>query len=127
MSIYVLDTHALLWYLADDPRLGLRARAVLGDPEATLIIPAIVLAEAKDLAHKGRFDRTLEDVVAVIETDPRCLVYPIDLDVVKQAPASLDIHDSLVVGVALAQLAPVDGVITRDQEITSSGLVPAIW
>ena len=129
MSTYVLDTHALVWYLADDPRLGSRADAIFGDPDVILVIPAIVLAEIKDLAHKGRFAQTLEDVLAVIGSDPRCLVHPIDLDVVTKAPVLLDIHDSLVVGVALAlaQTMPVDGVITRDQAIVDSGLVPVIW
>ncbi len=28
----LLDSHALLWFLTDDPRLGVRARDVLSDP-----------------------------------------------------------------------------------------------
>jgi PIN domain nuclease of toxin-antitoxin system len=41
--VYVLDTHALVWYLTNDRRLGAQADAVLNDPGVTLIIPAIVL------------------------------------------------------------------------------------
>lgn len=127
MTVYVLDTHALVWYLTNDRRLGLQTEVVLNDPGVTLIIPAIVLAEIKDLARKGRFAQKLEDVLAVIESDPRCLVHPIDLEVVRAAPMQLDIHDSLIVGVALVQASAVDGVLTCDQAITSSGLVPVVW
>lgn len=125
--MYVLDTHALVWYLTDDRRLGAQAEAVLNDPDSTLIVPAIVLAEIKDLARKGRFAQTLEDVLVVIETDPRCLVYPIDLDVIRAAPVQLDIHDSLIVGVALVQANAIDGVLTCDLAITNSGFVPVAW
>lgn len=127
MTVYVLDTHALVWYLTNDRRLGAQAEAVLNDSGVTLIIPAIVLAEIKDLARKGRFVKTLDDVLAVIESDPRCLVHPIDLGVIRAAPMQLDIHDSLIVGVALAQTSAVDGVLTCDQAITNAGLVSVVW
>lgn len=45
---YVTDTHSLLWYLYDVPRLGANARAAfdaINTGEATLLIPVIVLAE----------------------------------------------------------------------------------
>jgi PIN domain nuclease of toxin-antitoxin system len=29
---YILDTHALLWHLGNDPRLGAHAKRVLDDP-----------------------------------------------------------------------------------------------
>ena len=49
---YVLDTHTLLWHLGGDPRLGPKADAILNDPTALLIIPVIVLAEAKHAADR---------------------------------------------------------------------------
>lgn len=127
MKTYVVDTHALVWYLTGDRRLGSQAEAVLNDPDVTLIIPAIVLAEIKDLAHKGRFAQTLGDVLAVIGSDARCRVYPIDLDVVNATPVQLDIHGSLIAGVALVQPDPVDGVLTCDRAIISANLVSVVW
>jgi PIN domain nuclease of toxin-antitoxin system len=53
----VVDTHAALWYLADDPALSARAAAAIdaatiaGEP---IYMPAICLAEAIYLAEKGR-------------------------------------------------------------------------
>lgn len=127
MKTYILDMHALVWYLTNDRRLGAQAEAALEDPDAILIIPAIVLAEIKDLAHKRRLAATLEHVLAVIEADGRCVIQPIDLEVIRAMPVGLDIHDALIVGVALTHIIPVDGVLTCDQAITSAGLVPAIW
>ncbi len=47
--------------------------------------------------------------------------------VVTATPAQLDIHDSLIVGVALVQPMPVDGVLTCDQAIIRANLVPTAW
>lgn len=127
MKTYVVDTHTLVWYLANDPRLGAEAEAILDDRSARLIVPAIVLAEIKHLAHKRHFTQDLDDVLRIINSDPRCLVYPIDMSVVIKAPTGLDIHDSLIVGVALVQREIIEGILTRDEAIAESGFVPAIW
>jgi len=127
VSTYIVDTHALAWFISRDPRLGIQARSILRNPSVRLIIPTIVLAEIKYLAHKGRLSRTLDDVLRVINLDTRCLVYPIDTSVVQAAPLGLDIHDSLILGTALVQRDVVDGILTRDQAITETGLVPTVW
>lgn len=127
MKNYVVDTHALIWYLADDKRLGAQAEAIFDDPDAHLILPAIVLAEIKYLAHKGRFPMSFDDVMRVVQTDSRCAIYPIDWTVVNQSPVGLDIHDGLIVGTALAQTEKIDGVLTADQAIVAIGTVSTIW
>ena len=127
MKTFVVDTHTLVWFLSGSLRLSRAAHTILRDPTVRLIIPAIVLAEIKYLGNRGRFAQTLDDVLRVIGTDPRCLVYPIDLGVVQRAPAALDIHDGLIVGTALAQSTAVEGILTCDEAVTKSGLVPVIW
>jgi PIN domain nuclease of toxin-antitoxin system len=127
MRTYVVDTHTLAWYLDNDPRLGSQAEAVLDNADVHLIIPAIVLAEIKYLGHRGRLTQTLDEVLRVINSDPRCTIYPVDLSVVSKAPFGLDIHDSLIVGTALVQREAVTGILTRDEAIASSGLAPTVW
>ncbi len=63
----------------------------------------------------------------MLAADPRCLIYPIDVAVVDRAPATLEIHDALIVGTALVQSEPVMAILTYDQAITNSGLVPVVW
>jgi PIN domain nuclease of toxin-antitoxin system len=127
MRTFVVDTHALAWFVSRDRRLGARARTVLRDPNVRLIIPAIILAEIKYLAHKGRLTQTLDEVLRVIGSDLRCTIYPVDLSVISKAPLGLDIHDSLIVGTALVQREAITGILTRDEAITSSKLVPTLW
>ena len=127
MRTFIVDTHALAWFVSRDRRLGAKARTVLRDPNVRLIIPAIVLAETKYLAHKGRLTQSLDEVLRVINSDPRCTIYPVDLSVVSKAPLGLDIHDSLIVGTAMVQREAIAGILTRDEAITSSGLVPTLW
>ncbi len=127
MTTFVVDTHALVWFISGDSRLSDKARTILRDPGVQLIIPAIVLAEIKFLAGKGRFAQTLEQVLLALNADPRCLVFPIDLTVIQRMPTDLDIHDGLIVGTALAQAIPVDGILTRDEAITGSNLVTVVW
>jgi PIN domain nuclease of toxin-antitoxin system len=127
MRTFIVDTHALAWFVSRDPRLSDKARTILRDPNVRLIIPAIVLAEIKYLAHKGRLTQTLDEVLRVIGSDPRCTIYPIDLSVVSKAPFGLNIHDGLIVGTALVQREAVTGILTRDEAIASSSLVPTLW
>jgi len=127
MRTFIVDTHALAWFVSRDRRLGAKARTILRDPNVRLIVPAIVLAEIKYLAHRGRLTKSSDEVLRVIGSDPRCTIYPIDLSVVSKAPLGLDIHDSLIVGTALVQRKAITGILTRDEAITSSGLVPTLW
>ena len=39
--IYVLDTHALVWAIENDPRLSAAAKAVMTNPTAEFVIPTV--------------------------------------------------------------------------------------
>ncbi len=52
----LLDTHALLWWLDDDPRLGKKARAAIADPEATVAVSAATVWEVSIKVALGRLD-----------------------------------------------------------------------
>lgn len=51
---FVADTHALLWYLTADTRLGANAKIAMQDPKNQIIIPAIVVAEALYIIEHGK-------------------------------------------------------------------------
>ena len=53
-SRYVVDAHALIWYLESNTRLGSRAKAVLDDAASDLVLPVIALAEAAFVVSKGK-------------------------------------------------------------------------
>ena len=43
---YILDTHALVWYLEGNSRLGRKAKATMAAAESEMVLPLIALAEA---------------------------------------------------------------------------------
>lgn len=52
----LLDTHALLWWLADDPKLGRAAREAIADPDAIVHVSAASLWEIAIKANLGKLD-----------------------------------------------------------------------
>jgi len=54
MTTYLFDSHALFWFLDGDPKLSRRARAVLSEPDATLVASAV---SAWEFANKVRIGK----------------------------------------------------------------------
>ena len=127
---YVSDTHSLLWHLYDVPRLGSRAEAAFREVSAgraTLLIPAIVLAEIVHTVERRRHDIDVNQALDRISEADNCRVIPFDL-VAARALIDLtdipEIHDRIIVAAARDFDAPL---ITRDQTITASGLAEVVW
>jgi len=129
----VADTHALLWYLYNDPRLSNSASSLMDEIEQAgeqIAIASITLAEIVYLVEKGRiralaFDR----IVAVLEQAQTTLVeIPFERTIAiamrridrSQVP---DLPDRIVTATALHLGVPL---ISRDRKIRSS-IVTTIW
>ncbi len=130
MRSYVLDTHALVWYLADDPRLGEKAREILRSKGDRLIVPAIVLAEARYIADARRVPISFQEVLTAITADPSCVVAPVDIVTVSYMPKGLDIHDSLIAATALLYrdlLGEDVSIVTRDERMRETPSLSTVW
>jgi len=130
--ILVVDTHALIWYLEDSPRLGRVARSLLMDPLSRLAVPTIVLAEAHSLEETGRTKLSWDEILSALEADPRFTVFPLTLDVLRRMPKKkgLEMHDAIIcaTSVLLSDLASEDvNVVTKDRRIVESALVNTVW
>jgi len=128
--IYVVDTHAIVWFLEGDARLSKAAYNALINIDAQLVIPTIVLAEITFLYAKHRVTIGLAEVIAYITSAENCVIYPLDETVIDHIPTSLDIHDAIIVATALVfrdVLEENTAVITKDGKIGTSGLVNVIW
>mgnify|MGYP001594432370 CR=1 FL=1 len=58
-SIYVLDTHILIWYFIGSKRLHRKLKDTVEkvrNEDGRLLIPTIVLAEVLDIAEKHRVE-----------------------------------------------------------------------
>lgn len=129
---YVVDTHALLWYLSGSPRLSAAARRVLEDPASELVLPAIALAEACWTVERGRISLSVAEILAAVDRDVRLDVLPLDRDVVARSLGLTPInemHDRQIVATALVLQDAGDAVslLTHDGNITASGLVSILW
>jgi PIN domain nuclease of toxin-antitoxin system len=130
---YVIDTHALIWFLEGNPRLGVNAKTVLSDPDSELIIPATALAEAVWIVAAGKTSiPSAQDLILVVEADPRVMIYPLDKNIIELTISLSDIgemHDRQIAATALvlASKGEVVQLLTCDRNITASGLVPIVW
>ena len=59
----LLDTHALLWWLADDPRLSAPARQAIGDAENPVLVSAASLWEIATKQRIGKMPHLTSDFV----------------------------------------------------------------
>jgi len=62
----LLDTHVLLWWLADDPKLTKAARAIIADPDNEVLVSSVSLWEIAINAALGRIEVELDDLEAAI-------------------------------------------------------------
>ena len=63
----LLDTHALLWWLADDPRLGQAARVLVADPASEVLVSPASLWEIQVKVRVGKLRAELRDILAAME------------------------------------------------------------
>lgn len=130
---YVVDTHALIWFLEGNPRIGADAKIILSEPTSQLVVPAIVLAEAAWIVERGRTSiPSAMDLLSAVEADARVVIYPLNETVVKQSVSVSTIgemHDRQIVATALvlASQNEMVALLTCDRNITASGLVKIVW
>ncbi len=77
----VADTHAFLWHLSQDGRLGKRARRAFEDCDnrkETIVIPSIVLVESMFLCEKQRIGLKFEEILLKLKLASNYKVYPLD-------------------------------------------------
>lgn len=125
----LLDTHALLWWLTDDPRLSATARARIQDPGNTVLVSS---ASGWEIATKHRLgkleirDWNPADLPGDLRRD-RMEVLPISLEHALQAGSLEGPHrdpfDRILIAQSRVEELPV---VTRDPVFGEYG-VDVIW
>lgn len=62
----LLDTHALLWWLADDDQLGARARDLIEDPGNDVLVSVVSLWEIVVKVRVGKLEADIRTVADII-------------------------------------------------------------
>ena len=132
---YILDTHALIWFVEGNQRLSESAKKIIASADSQMVLPLIALAEAAVIIERGR--TTIADVSRFLNrvyTDTRIEIFPLTLDVFKRSltPEGLripELHDRFIVstGLHLQDLGDTVGIIIKDQAITEAGVLATIW
>ena len=128
-AIYVIDTHPLVWYFIDSPKLSAIAKNVFVDIEQGTslgIIPTIVLAEMVHLADKKKIPISITETIAKIHQSTNFGVASLDLTIILlMIPLkTYEIHDRVIVATSQSFGA---SLITRDEFIGKSKIVPCVW
>lgn len=133
MPAIVADTHAIIWYMADDPRLSHSAALALdgasasGDP---ILISSITLVELTYLVEKGRLPAAARHRLIEALSDPEgpYQLAPLDGEVAEAVEhidraAVPDLPDRVIAATAVAWNAPL---VSRDAKIQATQL-QTIW
>ena len=129
LPVYITDTHALWWYLKADARLSAQAADVFRQAaagEATIIVPAIVVAELYFLSVKLHDPvvpaEFLQDLTAfgmvLVDTGRE------QLALLGAFPEIPEIHDRLIAAEAVARGAVL---VTADRLMAASPNVETLW
>ncbi len=125
MNGALADTHALLWWLADDPRLSPRAREVIATGDVPIHFSAASVWEAEIKTAIGKL-AVGDDLLGALEADG-FLELPMTarhaIDAARLPPLHRDPFDRMLV--AQARLEGLE-IITSDQKIADYGAA-VLW
>jgi PIN domain nuclease of toxin-antitoxin system len=130
MDTYVVDTHALAWFVSADQRLSPKATQILIKAEAgevQVLIPTLVLAELTHIAQKKRVKVTTKELLGKINQGDGFTIVSFDFpifQVMLQLPENWDIHDRIIAATASYYQAIL---ITRDDMLRDSSELKTVW
>ncbi len=125
----LLDTHAFLWWIADDPRLSLRARQVMEAADTELFLSAVSGWEIaiKSRLGKLRLPADLEDFIVEQLGINAIQVLPIQMSHALRVYTLPDLHrdpfDRMLVAQSQLERLPI---LTGDPQIAQYP-VTTIW
>jgi PIN domain nuclease of toxin-antitoxin system len=127
---YLSDTHALLWWFTDSPKISSKAAGIFQRCEAgesIIFIPSIVLAEALTIFEKKRVLFNFKALLRKINESDNFLLVALDYQILlammtlKEIP---EIHDKIIVSTAHYLRVPI---ITKDETLQNLRSIKTIW
>jgi PIN domain nuclease of toxin-antitoxin system len=127
------DSHAIVWHMKDSERLSAAAASALIEAEATdgviLSVASLVDLWYVTQTSKAVAEADLAELRQKMSASSELSLQPIDEDVADATTAIprdvlADPWDRFIVATAKVLAVPL---VTRDQAIRDSGLVPTIW
>lgn len=130
MTVYMADTHSLIWVFHKPSKLGENARRIfeeVANGETKLLIPVIVLAELIFTIENKPIKADLDKILNAINNSPNIEFVDFDYESalkLRDLTVIPEMHDRMIVVSAILSKAVL---ITFDQTITESNVVEVIW
>ena len=127
---FVADTHALLWWFTDSPKLGKKAAGIFEECEKgenIVFIPTIVIAEALSIFDKKRISFDFKKLLKRINESEHFVIVSLDYPVLQKMIELTDIpelHDKIIVSTAKYLDLPV---ITKDAVLQDLSHIKTVW
>lgn len=130
MTVYMADTHSLIWAFHKPSKLGNNARRAfeeVANGEAKLLIPVIVLAELIFTIENKPIQADLDKILNAINNSPNIEFVDFDYESalkLRDLTVIPEMHDRMIVVSAILSGATL---ITFDRTITAANVVEVIW
>lgn len=128
---FVTDTHSLVWYMTNDPRLSTKAKVIFQKADNFqdhIFIPCIVFFELLYLAEKKRIIGDFDSFLAMVSSSKNYRIEPLCLPIIeksKRIPRDkvADPWDRLIAATSMHLDVPL---ISKDENLREIGL-EVVW
>jgi PIN domain nuclease of toxin-antitoxin system len=127
---FVTDTHALIWWFTDSPRLSSKASEIFEKCEKgenVIFIPSIVIAESLSIFDKKRVSFNFKNLFRKINDSENFVLIALDYPILQKMIALKEIpelHDKIIISTAKYLNLPL---ITKDNSLRNLTSIKTIW
>lgn len=127
---YVTDTHALLWWFTDSPKISSRASEIFKiceRGESIIFIPSIVIAELISIFDKKRVSFNFRNLFKKVHTSENFILIALDYPILEKMATLKEVpelHDKIIASTAKYLRAPI---ITKDKILQSQPSIRTVW
>ena len=127
---FVTDTHALLWWFTDNPKISPKASAIFEKCEKgenVIFVPSIVIAEALSIFDKKRISFNFKKLFKEIHDSENFTLIALDYPILQKMITLKDItelHDKIIVSTAKYLNLPI---ITKDETLQNHPNIKTFW
>lgn len=128
---YVTDTHSIIWFMTDDPKLSIEAKSAFEKADRgqdDIFIPCITFFELLYLTEKQKLAIDFESFITIISSSKNYKVEPLCLPIIEKSRLLSrneipDPWDRLIAATSMHLGFPL---ITRDKSLQRIGL-KVVW
>lgn len=127
---FVADTHALIWWFTNNPRLSRRATEIFEScesGESIIFIPSIVIAEALSIFDKKRVSFDFKKLLKHINDSESLVIVALDYNILQKMVDLKDVpelHDKIIASTAKYLNLPI---VTKDKVLQENPHIKTVW